>query len=303
MRFVDQRLEVDAVDEVERVEHVALRLRHLLAFLVAHDRVDVDVAKRHFAGEVGRRHDHPRDPEEDDVEAGDEHRRRQERLELPRLARASRASSGTTAPTRTRCRARPRRCVEAPRLAAELRARLRPRRGLVARDVDVARLVVPRRDPVAPPELARDAPVLDVVDPVQVGRQPLAGDERNAAGCAGLRARQAARRPRRGRGPGSCAPGRTDALPAPASSSPRTTGRSASARRPRRCARSAAPSSCAASRETRSPAAVEIGEHRLARDVAVEAAILRRRVVVDRRVEVEDRDRGRGRGAGRSASR
>ena len=35
----------------------------------------------------------------------------------------------------------------------------------------------------------------------------------------------------------------------------------------------------------------EIGEHRLARRVAIEAAILLRRVVVDRRVEIEDRDR------------
>ncbi len=54
-------------------------------------------------------------------------------------------------------------------LAAELRARLRARRAFVARDIDVAELVVPRRNLVAPPELARDAPVLDVVDPVQVG--------------------------------------------------------------------------------------------------------------------------------------
>ena len=50
-------------------------------------RVDVDVAKRHLAGEQGRRHDHPRDPEEDDVEAGDQHRRRQERAQLARVRR------------------------------------------------------------------------------------------------------------------------------------------------------------------------------------------------------------------------
>ena len=55
----------------------------LLPFLVAHDGVDVDVAERHLAGEVGRRHDHARDPEEDDVEAGDQHRRRQERRAAP----------------------------------------------------------------------------------------------------------------------------------------------------------------------------------------------------------------------------
>jgi hypothetical protein len=60
----DERLDVDAVDQVERVEDVALRLRHLLAFLVADDRVDVDVLERDAAGEPGRHHDHPGDPEE-----------------------------------------------------------------------------------------------------------------------------------------------------------------------------------------------------------------------------------------------
>ena len=57
----------------------------------------------------------------------------------------------------------------------------------VARDVDVARVVVPRRDLVAPPQLPRDAPVLDVVDPVQVGRQPFAGDERHRLAAARAR--------------------------------------------------------------------------------------------------------------------
>ena len=75
-RLLEQLVERDAVDQVERVEGVALRLRHLLALGVAHDGVDVDVAERHLAGEVQRRHDHARDPEEDDVEAGDQHRRR-----------------------------------------------------------------------------------------------------------------------------------------------------------------------------------------------------------------------------------
>ena len=46
------------------------------------------------------------------------------------------------------------------------------------------------------------------------------------------------------------------------------------------------------SRETTRPAAPQIGQHRLARRVAIEAAVFRRRVVVDRRVEIEDRDRG-----------
>ena len=71
--LLEQRLERDAVDQVDRVEHVAFRLAHLLALRVAHQAVDVDVAERHLAGEVHRHHDHPGDPEEDDVVAGDEH--------------------------------------------------------------------------------------------------------------------------------------------------------------------------------------------------------------------------------------
>src|SRR5438132_1222561 len=45
--------------------------------------------------------------------------------------------------------------------------------GLVAPDVDAAGLVVPGRDAMPPPQLARDAPVLDVVEPLVVGRHPV----------------------------------------------------------------------------------------------------------------------------------
>jgi hypothetical protein len=38
-----QRRQLDAVDQVDRVEHVAFRLAHLLALRVAHQAVDVDV--------------------------------------------------------------------------------------------------------------------------------------------------------------------------------------------------------------------------------------------------------------------
>src|SRR3712207_7906053 len=41
------------------------------------------------------------------------------------------------------------------------------------RDIDLAFVVVPGGDLVAPPELARNAPVLDVLEPVVVGRGPV----------------------------------------------------------------------------------------------------------------------------------
>ena len=60
------------VDHFQRVDDVAFRLRHLGAAGVAHQGVDVDVVERHFFLEVQSHHHHARDPEEDDVEAGDQ---------------------------------------------------------------------------------------------------------------------------------------------------------------------------------------------------------------------------------------
>ncbi len=52
-------------------------------------------------------------------------------------------------------------------------AGLRPGFFFAAGDVDMAVVVIPGRDLVAPPQLARDAPVLDVVQPLVVGRGPV----------------------------------------------------------------------------------------------------------------------------------
>ena len=92
--LLEQRLEGDAVDQVDRVEHVALGLAHPLSVRVAHQTVDVDVAEGHLAGELQRHHDHPGDPEEDDVVAGDEHARWQEQLQLLRLLRPAERGEG-----------------------------------------------------------------------------------------------------------------------------------------------------------------------------------------------------------------
>ena len=57
----------------------------LSTLLVADEGVDVDVAERHFLHEVQAHHHHPGDPEEDDVEAGDEGARRVVAPQLRRL--------------------------------------------------------------------------------------------------------------------------------------------------------------------------------------------------------------------------
>ena len=64
-----QGFECDAVDQVDRVEHVALALAHFLPVRVAHQSVYIHVAEWHPAGEVGCHHDHSGHPEEDDVVA------------------------------------------------------------------------------------------------------------------------------------------------------------------------------------------------------------------------------------------
>jgi hypothetical protein len=82
-----QRVGAHFVDDVERIDDVALRLRHLLPLLVAHETVEEDLAERRTAREAQAHHDHARHPEEEDVEAGDERVGRVEELEVGRLIR------------------------------------------------------------------------------------------------------------------------------------------------------------------------------------------------------------------------
>ena len=174
-----QRIQRDAIHQVDRIEHVALRLGHLLALRVAHQPGDVDVLERDLPGEVVGHHDHPGDPEENDVEAGDQHARRHVSIE-PALGH-----QGFVGPAHRaegpQCRREPRLehvVIAAQRHSAAIAfGRDRTCVVLAARDDDVARVVVPRRNPVAPPELAADAPVLDVLHPMAIGVDPVGGHE------------------------------------------------------------------------------------------------------------------------------
>src|SRR5205085_4824253 len=60
------------VEHVERVNAVALRLRHALAVLVEDSARDEHVVERSLPRELHARHHHARDPEEDYVARGDE---------------------------------------------------------------------------------------------------------------------------------------------------------------------------------------------------------------------------------------
>ena len=138
--------------------------------------MDVDVVERHVAHELDAQHCHPRHPEEQDVEAGGEHRGGVEHLEL----------GGLLGPAEGRERPEPRGepRVEHVGVLAERSPALRARGEIGAGDVHAPVLVaVPHRDAVAPPELARDRPVADVLHPVEVGLAPRARDDLDLAGA------------------------------------------------------------------------------------------------------------------------
>ena len=71
--LLHQTFQINAVNDVQRVEHVTLGLGHFLALAVAHQAVHVDLAEGHLLHHVEAHENHAGDPEEDDVEAGNQH--------------------------------------------------------------------------------------------------------------------------------------------------------------------------------------------------------------------------------------
>ena len=99
--LVQQRRQLDAINEVHRVQHIAFALAHFLALCIAHQAVDVDVLEGHGAGrvlgcgrEVRGHHDHPGDPEKDDVKTRDQHGGGQEQVLLNGLLRPAQSREG-----------------------------------------------------------------------------------------------------------------------------------------------------------------------------------------------------------------
>ena len=178
----NELVESDSVAEVEGIEDVALRLRHLVAVRVANEAVDVDLPKGHVPHELEPEHDHPGDPEEDDVEAGNQHRGRVEGAQprvVLRPAERREGPEGRGVPG-----------VEHVRIPAQRgivgHAVLHPHLVLTAPDVHVSVGVVPGGNPVSPPDLAADAPVLNVPHPLEVGLRPMLGHESDCAAFDGF---------------------------------------------------------------------------------------------------------------------
>mmetsp|Transcript_17815 Transcript_17815/g.30196 ORF Transcript_17815/g.30196 Transcript_17815/m.30196 type:complete len:506 (-) Transcript_17815:1701-3218(-) len=86
VQFLEQHVQVAAVDDLQRVDHVSLRLRHLAALLVSHHGVQEDGVERQLVGQLETHHHHSGHPEEEDVVAGFEQVAREEGLEVVLVA-------------------------------------------------------------------------------------------------------------------------------------------------------------------------------------------------------------------------
>ena len=170
-------------NEVHGVNAVALRLGHAAAVLGKNRRVDDDVLKRHLVQEVQRAHDHAGDPQRDDVARGDQRRRRMMALEQLRLLRPALRGEGP------QLRAEPR-VQHVLILVHVMAAALGAHIGVLGQGVlPAAVLAVEHGNAVAPPQLAADAPVLEVLHPGGVGLRPTRGVEGDLARVDGVERR------------------------------------------------------------------------------------------------------------------
>ena len=166
------------VDQPQRVDDVALGLGHLLALLVTDQCMDIDGVERHAAHEVQPHHHHPGDPEEDDIETGDQHIGGIVTAQLRRLL--------GPAEGRERPQGRREPSIEHIGIAGQVHrlAVVRAGRGacLLLGKLDEDRPVgpVPSGNLVPPPDLPGYAPGLDVVHPFVVRLRPIPWNETGA---------------------------------------------------------------------------------------------------------------------------
>eukprot|EP01137_Pigoraptor_chileana_P033897 Opistho-2@25586 len=195
LQLLVEILQLDATDDVNGINDIAKRLRHFPAVGIADNGVQKDLLKRHFPGELHAEKHHARNPEEENVVSRLQECSRIEQLELLRLLGPSKDAEGKQR------RRKPRVkdvgiLVQADQLLRDAKAGdgLLQRLCFRARNDPVLLLRVLRAglsldddkvggNAVAPPQLARDAPVPDVLQPsvprlfVHVGNDPqLLGD-------------------------------------------------------------------------------------------------------------------------------
>ena len=182
----NQAVQVDTLDDVQRVERVTFALTHLLALCVTNEAVEVHGLERHAAREVARHHDHTCHPEEDDVVARHQNGARQEEVVTGLLhlffARPAHRREGDHSGREPR--------IQHVSVTRELHtlASLGLSFGFVMSNVDVAGFVVPSRDLVTPNQLTRQAPVLDVFKPLAINTAPFLRHDVDFAAFHGFKA-------------------------------------------------------------------------------------------------------------------
>ena len=170
-----QRVCAIVPDDLQGIYAVSEGLGHLAAEGIPDKSVEKNTLKGSLSHLLIAGEDHSDDPEEDDVISGDQHIRRIEILEVFGHLRPS------------QCAERPESAgkpgVESIRILSEVcAAAFRAHgRSLFGDNCLAALVTVIRRDPVAPPELAADAPVADVVGPIEIGLLHPLGDQTDIA--------------------------------------------------------------------------------------------------------------------------
>ena len=159
------------VDHFQRVNAVAQRLGHLASLIVPHQTVDKHGVEGRLAGMLAAGEDHSRNPEENDVVARDQHVRRVEIVKVFRLFRPAQRFKGPQSggePGIQHVGV----TLNVGAAALFALADIFPGHG------DVAAVGArPCGNLMTPPQLTGNAPVADILHPVEIGLAEPLGDE------------------------------------------------------------------------------------------------------------------------------
>src|SRR5688500_428304 len=160
---------------IEWVDSVAQGLRHLHVLHVAHRSVQVHRMERRLSHERESAHDHARHPEKKNLRSGDQ---------IVRGIEGAKILALLVGPSQSRERPEPRRepGVEDVFILSHCRSAFGARiRIITAHGGSRAAVAIPHRYAVPPPQLPRDVPVADVLEPVDVHGFPPRWEEPYAA--------------------------------------------------------------------------------------------------------------------------
>ena len=189
-----QRIRPELRNQIQRIRRIPERLRHLAPLLVPDDPRKIHVLERQRPRVLEPGHDHARHPEENNVRPRHQircwikrlQRRRRfrpaHRRKRPQPRRKPRVQHVRVLFPRRRIRRRREPAVRERSVLQHAAGFLRRARGhRLPRNRRVAPRKVPHRNPVPPPELARNAPVLQVLHPVVVHLRPAVREKAHLA--------------------------------------------------------------------------------------------------------------------------